>query len=104
MKPFIEEEISNVIWDMEPDKAPGPDGFSAHFYRACLKIIKSDLLRMAKAFQKKAKVGGNTKSTFLALIPKEVNWIPLIDLDPFRYVMSLIKFLLNFSQTKLNLC
>lgn len=28
---------------------------------------------MEKAFQKKAKVGGSTKSTFLALIPKEVN-------------------------------
>eukprot|EP00253_Pinus_taeda_P003653 PITA_03653 len=73
MKPFTEEEISNAIWDMEPDKAPGPDGFSAHFYRAYWTIIKSDLLRMAKAFQKKTKVGGSTKSTFLALIPKEVN-------------------------------
>eukprot|EP00253_Pinus_taeda_P034008 PITA_34008 len=50
MKPFTEEEISNVIWDMELDKAAGPDGFSAHFYRACWTIIKSDLLRMAKAF------------------------------------------------------
>ena len=25
MKPFTEEEISNVVWDMESDKAPGPD-------------------------------------------------------------------------------
>eukprot|EP00253_Pinus_taeda_P002768 PITA_02768 len=48
MKPFTEEEINNVIWDTEPDKAPGLDGFSAHFYRACWTIIKSDLLRMAK--------------------------------------------------------
>eukprot|EP00253_Pinus_taeda_P027605 PITA_27605 len=81
MKPFTEEEISNVIWDMEPDKAPGPDGFSAHFYRACWTIIKSDLLRMAKDFHKKAKVGGSTKSTFLSLIPKEVN---LATFDRFR--------------------
>jgi hypothetical protein len=73
MKPFSEEEICNVIWSMEPDKAPGPDGFSIHFYRACWDIIKSDLLRMIKAFHHRAKVGGNTNSTFLALIPKEVN-------------------------------
>eukprot|EP00253_Pinus_taeda_P010428 PITA_10428 len=73
MKPFTKEEISNVIWDMEPNKASNLKGFSAHFYRSCWTIIKFDLLRMAKDFQKMAKVGGSTKSTFLALIPKEVN-------------------------------
>ena len=73
MKPFSEEEINNVVWAMESDKAPGPDGFSFHFYRVCGSIIKTDLLRMVKSFQQKAKVGGITNSTFLALIPKEVN-------------------------------
>jgi len=73
MKPFIEKEINNVIWSMEKDKAPGPDGFSIHFYRACWSIIKSNLQRMIKSFQQKAKVGGGTNSTFLALIPKEVS-------------------------------
>ena len=58
---------------MEPDKAPGSDGFSFHFYKAYWKIIKTDLIRMVTAFQKKSKVGGCTNSTFLALIPKEVN-------------------------------
>ena len=58
-----------VIWAMEPDKAPGLDGFSFHFYRACCNIIKLYLIRMVSAFHKKAKVGGNTNSTFLALIP-----------------------------------
>jgi hypothetical protein len=73
MKPFSEEEINNVIWSMEPDKAPGPDRFTIHFYRACWDIIKTDLLRMIKSFHQRAKVGGSTNSTFLALIPKEVN-------------------------------
>lgn len=53
LKLFTEEEINNVIWDMEPNKAPSPCGFSAQFYRACWTIIKSDILRMEKAFQKK---------------------------------------------------
>ena len=73
MKPFIEKEILDVIWEMELDKAPGMDGFSFHFYRVCWNIIKSNLIHMVSAFQKKAKVGGCTNSTFLALIPKEVN-------------------------------
>ena len=58
---------------MEPNKAPGPDGFSIHFYRVCWNYIKFDLLRMISTFLSKAKVGRNTNSTFLALIPKEVN-------------------------------
>ena len=73
MKPFYEEEINNVVWDMESDKAPGLDGFSFHFYKVCWNIIKTYLLRMVKAFQQKYKVGGSINSTFLSLIPKEVN-------------------------------
>ena len=73
VKSFSEKEVVDVIWAMEPDKAPGPNGFSIHFYRVCWNYIKFDLLRMISAFLSKAKVGGNTNSTFLALIPKEVN-------------------------------
>jgi hypothetical protein len=53
LKPFSEDEINNVIWMMEPDKAPGPDGFSIHFYRICWDIIKADLFRMIKNFLQK---------------------------------------------------
>ena len=74
MKPFFsEKEIIDVIWSMGPDKAPGPDGFFFHFYKVCWTIIRKYLLRMIKAFQLKSKVGGCTNSTFLALIPNEVN-------------------------------
>eukprot|EP00253_Pinus_taeda_P036438 PITA_36438 len=73
MSPVTEEEISNIVWSMEPDKAPGPDGFSIHFYRICWDLIKSDLLIMICGFMRKAKVGGGINSTFLALIPKEAN-------------------------------
>ena len=73
MKPFSEKEIVEFIWVMELDKALGTNGFSVHFYKVCWSIIKTDLVRMVSAFQRKSKVGGCTNSTFLALIPKEVN-------------------------------
>ena len=56
LKPFSEQEILDVIWAMEPDKAPGPNGFSFHFYRVCWNIIKSDLILMVLAFQKNLKL------------------------------------------------
>ena len=46
MKPFSEKEIFYVIWAMESEKAPGPDGFSFHFYKVCWPIIKSDPIRI----------------------------------------------------------
>eukprot|EP00253_Pinus_taeda_P004488 PITA_04488 len=72
-KPVSEEEIIKVIWSMESDKAPGPDEFTIHFYKACWDIIKYDLQKMIRGFLKKAKVGGSTNSTYLALIPKDSN-------------------------------
>eukprot|EP00253_Pinus_taeda_P001755 PITA_01755 len=73
IKPITEEEIIKVIWSMDSDKAPGPNGFTIHFYKTCWDIIKADLLKMIKGFMKKAKVGGGSNSTYLALIPKETN-------------------------------
>ena len=69
----MKKEIVDVISAMEPDKSPGSDGFSIHFYRFCWNVIKSYLFHMISAFHKKAKVGGCTNSTFLAIILKEVN-------------------------------
>eukprot|EP00253_Pinus_taeda_P023152 PITA_23152 len=72
-RPATEEEITKVVWSMDVDKAPGPDGFSVHFYKAYWHIIKVDLFKMISRFMNKAKVGGGTNSTYLALIPKEIN-------------------------------
>lgn len=68
-----EEEIIKIIWSMESDKAPGPNGFTIHFYKDCWNIIKRDLQKTIKGFMRKSKIGGGTNSTYLALIPKESN-------------------------------
>lgn len=73
LSPVTEEEITSVVWSMELDKAPGPDGFSVHLYRICWEIIKNNLFRLIRGILRKEKVGGGINSTFLALIPKETN-------------------------------
>ena len=64
-------EIKKALFKMDPDKAPGPDGFTARFYIACWDIIKKDLYRMVKKAQNCTKLGGSTNSSLLALIRKE---------------------------------
>ena len=95
MDPFTEEEIINVIYTMESDKAPGPDGLSFQFYRVCWTVIKKDLPRMIKSFHLKAKIGGCTNSTFLALIPKEVNTTNFEIFRPISLCNSSYKILSN---------
>jgi hypothetical protein len=66
-----QQEIREALDQMHPDKAPGPDGFTARFYQHCWGIVKSDLTKMIRKSQASNKIGGSTNSAFLALIPKE---------------------------------
>eukprot|EP00253_Pinus_taeda_P033497 PITA_33497 len=77
----LEEEIRVAVFSMQSDKAPSPDGFTAAFYRNHWDIIKKDYVRMVKNIFKKNKMGENTKTSHLALIPKDPN--PL-SFDRFR--------------------
>jgi len=56
---------------MDPDKAPGLDGFSARFLQIYWSIVEKDLYKMVLKPQVFQKIGGSTNSDFLALIPKE---------------------------------
>jgi mannosylglycoprotein endo-beta-mannosidase len=43
---YTEEEVRNVVFQMEHNKAAGPDGFLAEFYQNFWEVIKSDLLEL----------------------------------------------------------
>eukprot|EP00253_Pinus_taeda_P004732 PITA_04732 len=45
-KEIEEEEIKRAIWNLHPDKVPGPDGFPIYFFRVFWTLIKKDLIKM----------------------------------------------------------
>ena len=65
------KEIKKALTNMEPNKAPGQDGFTARFLKSCWKTIKFDLHKMVLKSQACNKICGSTNSAFLALMPKE---------------------------------
>jgi hypothetical protein len=44
--PFTMDEIKEAVFQMEHNKAPGPDGFLTEFYQVFWEIIKEDLLAL----------------------------------------------------------
>ncbi|RVW38475.1 Transposon TX1 uncharacterized 149 kDa protein [Vitis vinifera] len=49
--PFTEEEISKAIFQLDRDKAPGPDGFTIAVFQECWDVIKEDLVRVISDFR-----------------------------------------------------
>ena len=48
--PFSEEEVKMAIFDMEHNKAPGPDGFPAEFYQFFWDVVEQDLMSLFYEF------------------------------------------------------
>jgi mannosylglycoprotein endo-beta-mannosidase len=49
---FSEEEVFKAISQMEHNKAPGPDGFPAEFYKYFWEVIDADLMAMFMQLQR----------------------------------------------------
>lgn len=49
-RPFNEDEVLSVVRSLPSGKAPGPDGFTNDFYKACWDIIKGDVMNAFSAF------------------------------------------------------
>eukprot|EP00253_Pinus_taeda_P013455 PITA_13455 len=64
------EEVEEAIRSMPNDKAPGPDGFTINFYKACWSIVKQDAWEVVEDSRCSGTILKSLSSTFLALIPK----------------------------------
>jgi hypothetical protein len=42
-RPFTQDEVWQAICLMPQDKAPGPDGFTGHFFKSCWPLIWADV-------------------------------------------------------------
>ena len=48
--PFSEEEVKMAVFDMEHNKASGPDGFPVEFYQFFWDVVKPDLMSLFYEF------------------------------------------------------
>ena len=50
--PISPEEVKQAINDINSDKAPGPDGFTALFFKSTWDLIHPDIMKAVKDFEK----------------------------------------------------
>ncbi|XP_059450878.1 uncharacterized protein LOC132181647 [Corylus avellana] len=66
-----EEEVVQALSSLGSTKAPGPDGFTALFYKKYWSIVKTDVLVCIRNFFQNHQLQQEQNHTHIALIPKQ---------------------------------
>ena len=91
--PFTEEEISKAIFQLDRDKAPGPDGFTIAVFQDCWDVIKEDLVRVFAEFHRSGVINQSTNASFIVLLPKKSTTKKISDFKPISLISSLYKII-----------
>ena len=92
-RPFTEEEVRRAVFQLNKEKAPGPDGFTIAVYQECWDVIKEDLMRVFLEFHTNGVINQSTNATFIALVPKKSQSFKISDYRPISLVTSLYKII-----------
>ncbi|XP_042521286.1 uncharacterized protein LOC122094749 [Macadamia integrifolia] len=63
-------EIKRVVWKLDPNSLPGPDGFPGAFFRRCWQIVKKEVSNAVRYFFSSSCMLQGVNNNFLVLIPK----------------------------------
>lgn len=73
-------EVKAAMFSMDPDKAPGCDGYTPGFYQKCWHIVGEDVTNLVNSFFREGKLPTCLNDTILVLIPKKRNPLGMGDL------------------------
>nr|GEW18662.1 RNA-directed DNA polymerase, eukaryota, reverse transcriptase zinc-binding domain protein [Tanacetum cinerariifolium] len=82
VKPITDNEIKKAMFNITDNKAPGPDGFLAKFFKAAWHIVGSDVCSAVKEIFSSGKLLGELNGTIISLIPKLTTPMLVTDFRP----------------------
>jgi hypothetical protein len=90
--PISEEEVLQTIKHLPNDKAPKPDGFTSHFYKACWQTIKNDVMvAVSTIWRRGFRNFRLLNSAFITLLPKKEDADRVRDFRPISLIHSFAK-------------
>ncbi|KAL8097756.1 hypothetical protein AgCh_030760 [Apium graveolens] len=91
MKEISEEEVKSALFQMHPDKAPGPDGMTPAFFQKHWKVVGKDVVKMVSDFFYIGELPQGLNETNIVLIPKKKNPSIVEEFRPIALCNVLIK-------------
>jgi hypothetical protein len=92
-KEFIDDEISDALFQIGPLKAPGPDGMPGRFFQRNWALLKDEVVRAVKGFFETGIILEGLNDTTIMLIPKGTNPKTLTDYRPISLCNVLYKII-----------
>ena len=98
------EEVKLAMFSIDDNKAPGPDGFSARFFKAAWGIIGCDVVDAVISFFKSGSILREINCTIIALVPKVPNPESMTDYRPISCCNTVYKCISKIIAARLNQC
>ncbi|GAB2303773.1 hypothetical protein Dimus_038959 [Dionaea muscipula] len=80
--PITNDEIKSALWSIGDNKAPGPDGYTAGFFKKSWLIISDDLCNAVKEFFNTGQLLRQINHALIVLLPKHTNANRVEDFRP----------------------
>ena len=94
-RPFSEEKVCLVIFQLNKEKTPSPNGFTITVYQECWDVIKEDLMRVFLQFHTNQIINQSTNATFITLVAKKNQTFKISDFRPISLVTNLYKIIVK---------
>ncbi|GJX13355.1 hypothetical protein Tco_0205113, partial [Tanacetum coccineum] len=85
------QEVKSALFSMGNEKAPGPDGYTAAFFKEAWEIVADDVVAAVKEFFTNGKLLRELNHTIIALIPKVSSPTRVTDYRPISCCNVLFK-------------
>lgn len=101
------EEVRQAMFSLKDNKAPGLDGYTAHFYKQAWSVVGDDVTKAIQHFFRSGKLLSEVNSTTISLVPKVPNPTSLNDFRPIsccntnykcisKIISNRLKFVVDF--------
>ncbi|PNX91512.1 CNGC5-like protein [Trifolium pratense] len=102
--PITKVEIQQALFQMQPDKSPGPDGFNPAFYQRFWEQCGDDIFLAASNWLERGYFPTSLNETNICLIPKCDNPMSMKDLRPISLCNVLYKMISKVLANRLKIC
>lgn len=93
LHPILTQEVDTAMSQLKEGKAPGPDGFTTTFFHNFWELIKLEVWQVVEESHAHHWLLPSLNSTFIALIPKEVDSITPEKFKPIALCNVIYKFI-----------